>query len=168
MATLSVSPSLKTWPMRLRATTDGASVGLSDTERSCPTTSSDGTNTLSRTTTANQNRMIGTARVRIILATNGRSAAVVPVWPGTDCVVLTRCSPYRKWAPRPHATEAQLEDNSLRCAHWRFMAGWMRAMIEPIQSGGVTRISSAEMRLARPGTTTALPAAKPSMPACAT
>ena len=68
MAELSDSNSSKTWPVRIIAITDGASLGLIDTDRIWPTTSSCGTVRFSRATTAIQPTMIGIDNRRIHFA----------------------------------------------------------------------------------------------------
>ena len=55
----------------LIACTDGASLGLSDTERCFATSSSDGTAVLTKKTIANHARMMGTASRWIVRGTNG-------------------------------------------------------------------------------------------------
>ncbi|COV54138.1 Uncharacterised protein [Mycobacterium tuberculosis] len=96
IAKLSESPSLNTMPIRPIASNDGASLGLSDTDRSWPTASSDGTNTVTTTQTASQPRMIGTAKAWIILAMNGFSGRAL-VLESFANLVLTRTSPSSKY-----------------------------------------------------------------------
>jgi hypothetical protein len=68
MAELSDLYSSKTSPVRIAAITDGASLGLIDTDRIWPTTSSCGTVRFIRTTSATQPTMIGIASRRIHFA----------------------------------------------------------------------------------------------------
>ena len=87
MTALSESDSSKTLPARINATTDGASLGDSDTARSWPTTSSGGTNTVRTAMRPSQPRMIGTANRRIHLAKpvfGGCSSGTTPRRCGTS------------------------------------------------------------------------------------
>jgi hypothetical protein len=59
------------WPTSFIEITDGASLGLIDTERSCPTASSCGTITFSRAMTAIQPTMTTTANLRMFLGRKG-------------------------------------------------------------------------------------------------
>lgn len=90
-------------PWSLHITTNDAAVmgnivaqGNSDTDRSWPTASSDGTNTVTTTQTASQPRMIGTAKAWIILAMNGFSGRAL-VLESFANLVLTRTSPSSKY-----------------------------------------------------------------------
>ncbi|BBY83681.1 hypothetical protein MPUL_48390 [Mycolicibacterium pulveris] len=94
IAELSDWNSSKTVPMRFIAITDGASEGLIDTERICPTTSSCGTVAFRTAIRTIQAMMIGTARRRIQVAMadrRGGSAAGAESTVG----VLTSQSPRR-------------------------------------------------------------------------
>ena len=66
--------------MRSIATTDGASLGLSETWRCAATSSSDGMQVLTKKTIATHARMMGTASRWIVLGTNGGLACSLPLW----------------------------------------------------------------------------------------
>ena len=72
--------------MRFIALNDGASVGLSDTECSFSTCSSEGTPILTMTVIASHAKMMGTENRWIVRATNGGAVCSLPM-----CMVRRSC-----------------------------------------------------------------------------